>query len=180
MEYIPDRQNKFFDVNEMPSVEDFAAHNHSVGEDRVFQEWYETTTGYGLVRDRLIQYCCKDVTILASIMKVFSNYIYEKIAPIEVLFAESICTLAKCSMYMWLHFNYEHDEDGEKEIELYAHYRFNYLWTSDLAKIFVSSLQANNQLLFYDPCMGVFLFDGKRFARIHYCLANREFHEGGG
>ena len=68
----------------------------------MFLEWYEetkTTTGYGLVRDRLIEYCRKDVTILASIMSVFSNYIKKKIAPVEVLFTEKIRTLAKCSMF---------------------------------------------------------------------------------
>ena len=52
------------------------------------------------------------------------------------------------------------DDEEEKDcIELFGlpyHYRFHWLWTSDLIKSVVSSLQVNNQLVFYDPCTGVF------------------------
>ena len=159
MEFIPDRLDYAYGPGEMPDVKDFAAHHPELESCNKFLNWYEETkvNGYGNVRDCLIEYCKLDVSLLAQIIKTLSLYIYRKIAKVKVLFAHDIRTLAKCSLCMWLYFNFCKN-DGEI-IELYGpprNYRYQWMWTSNFTKIVLSFLERDGKLRFHDPCTNVF------------------------
>lgn len=158
MEFIPDKLDRIYGPGQMPEIDDFCVHHPELVTCDKFLRWYEETkiVGFGNVREKLIEYCELDVTLLADIVKTLSLYIYRKIAPVKVLFAYDIRTLAKCSMYMWSYFNYIDNDDVICLYGIPVNYRYEWMWTSNYNKIILSSLRVNDLLEFHDPCTNVF------------------------